>query len=69
LEILTREEFASLVLVGNTSAVTDRPAIIPFEHSVRLIALGYMVDLVGRLRMTTPGRQRIREGFEKEAVN
>jgi hypothetical protein len=66
---LTREEFASLVLVGNRSAVTDRPAVIPVEHSAKLIALGYMADLAGRLRMTTPGRQRIREGFEKEAVN
>ena len=32
---------------------------IPAEHSARLIALGYMVHLEGRLRMTTAGRVRI----------
>jgi hypothetical protein len=58
-ETLTREEFASLLTVGNTCAVSDPPAAIPTEHSDRLIALGYMADLSGRLRMTTPGRQRI----------
>jgi hypothetical protein len=59
-EMLTREEFASLFTVGNTSAVLDPPAAIPTEHSARLIALGYMVALAGRLRMTTPGRLRMR---------
>jgi hypothetical protein len=59
-EMLTREEFASLFAVGNTSAIVDPPAVIPAEHSTRLIALGYMVDLAGRLRMTTPGRLRMR---------
>src|SRR5271169_5109518 len=62
--ILTPEEFASLVTVANTCAVTRRPAAIPAEHSARLIALGYIVDIAGRLRMTTPGRQRIAAGFE-----
>jgi hypothetical protein len=57
-EMLTREEFASLLKVGNCS-VLDPPAAIPGEHSAKLIALGYIVDLIGRLRMTTPGRQRI----------
>jgi hypothetical protein len=56
---LTREEFASLLTVGNTSAVLEPPAVIPAAHSARLIALGYMADLSGRLRMTTPGRARI----------
>jgi hypothetical protein len=56
---LTREEFASLFTVGNTCAVSEPPAVIPAEHSARLIELGYMVDLAGRLRMTTPGRARI----------
>ena len=56
---LTHEEFASLLKVGNTSAVLDPPAVIPAEHSARLIELGYMADLAGRLRMTTVGRQRI----------
>jgi hypothetical protein len=60
-KMLTREEFASLLLVGNASAVSDPRAVIPAEHSARLIALGYMVDLAGRLRMTTPGRLRIRK--------
>ena len=68
LQMLTREEFASLLMVGNTSAV-DPPAAIPAEHRAKLITLGYMVDLDGRLRMTTPGRQRIREGIEKQAVD
>jgi hypothetical protein len=60
-KMLTREEFASLLTVGNTRAVLKPPAVIPVEHSARLIALGYMVDLAGRLRMTTPGRLRIRK--------
>ena len=60
--MLTSEEFASLVAVGNTSAVTSPPAVIPAEHSARLIALGYMVYLEGRLRMTTDGRIRIYAG-------
>ena len=62
-EKLTREEFASLLKVGST-IVLDAPAIIPAEHSARLIGLGYMVDLAGRLRMTTPGRRRTAAGFE-----
>jgi hypothetical protein len=60
-KMLTREEVASLLIVGNTCAVLEPPAVIPVEHSARLIALGYMVDLAGRLRMTTPGRLRIRK--------
>jgi hypothetical protein len=62
--MLTREEFASLLTVGNTCAVRDPPAVIPAEHSTRLIELGYIADLAGRLRMTTPGRSRIAAGFE-----
>ena len=61
-KMLTREEFESLLTVGNTSAVTQPPAVIPAEHSARLIALGYMVDFKRRLRMTTPGRIRIYAG-------
>jgi hypothetical protein len=56
---LTREELASLLNVANTNAVLEPPAVIPAQHSVRLIGLGYMVDLAGRLRMTTAGRYRI----------
>jgi hypothetical protein len=57
-QMLTSEEFT----VGSTPAVNGPPAVIPAEHSARLIALGYMVDLAGRLRMTTPGRIRIYAG-------
>ena len=62
-EILTREEFGSLIVVSNTSAASASPAVIPADHSLRLIALGYMVDIRGRLRMTTPGRIRIMAGI------
>jgi len=62
MKMLTPEEFASLLTVGNTSAVTRPPATIPAEHSARLIALGYMVEIDGRLRMTTQGRVRIYAG-------
>jgi hypothetical protein len=51
-EKLTPKEFASLLSVGNTSVRSSAPAI-PAEHSARLIALGYIVHLEGRLRMTT----------------
>jgi hypothetical protein len=60
-QILTPEEFASLLLVGNSSALF-RPPVVPAEHGDRLISLGYMVDIGGRLRMTTPGRIRIYAG-------
>jgi hypothetical protein len=65
---LSKEEFASLLTVGNTCAVLEPPAVIPAAHSVRLIALGYMADLSGRLRMTTPGRARIAAGFENRSL-
>jgi hypothetical protein len=61
-KVLTPEEFTSLLTVGNTSAVTSPPAVIPAAHSARLIGMGYMVDISGRLRMTTPGRIRIHAG-------
>jgi hypothetical protein len=61
-QMLTREEFASLLLVGNAPATIRPPAVIPAAHSARLIVLGYMVDIEGRLRMTTPGRIRIYAG-------
>jgi hypothetical protein len=63
-KILTREEFASLLTVGNTCAVLEPPAAIPADHSASLIRLGYMVNLSGRLRMTSLGRSRIKAGFE-----
>jgi hypothetical protein len=58
---LTHEEFVSLLTVGNASANSAAPAI-PAKHRARLITLGYMVFLEGRLRMTTPGRIRIYAG-------
>jgi hypothetical protein len=60
-KMLSPEEFASLLLVGNTPVNGSAPAI-PAAHSARLIALGYMADIAGRLRMTTPGRFRIYAG-------
>jgi hypothetical protein len=65
---ITREEFASLLIVSETCAVLEPPAVIPAEHRTRLIVLGYVVDLLGRLRMTTPGRRRIRAGFENRPL-
>ena len=58
---LTREEFVSLLAVGNAPVHGSAP-LIPSAHSARLVELGYMVDLAGRLRMTTPGRLRIYAG-------
>jgi len=67
-ENLTCEEFASLLTVGNTCAVREPPAVIPAEHSARLIAMGYMVHLDGRLRMTTTGRWRIALGIQNRPL-
>jgi hypothetical protein len=61
-QMLTPAEFASLLRVADLSAFRNAPAVIPTDHSDRLIALGYMVDLEGRLRMTTAGRVRIYAG-------
>ena len=60
-QMLTTEEFASLLTVSNAPVNRSVPSI-PTAHSARLIALGYMVDLAGRLRTTTPGRIRIYAG-------
>jgi hypothetical protein len=60
-DALTAEEFASLFVVGNVPP-NGRAPIIPGAHRDRLIALGYMVFLSGRLRMTTNGRVRIYAG-------
>jgi hypothetical protein len=61
MKMLSPDEFASLLLVGNTPVNGSAPAI-PAAHNARLIALGYMVYLEGRLRMTTLGRYRIYAG-------
>jgi hypothetical protein len=60
-KVLTIKEFASLLTVGN-ARVNDPAPVIVAEHSAKLIILGYIADLEGRLRMTTPGRMRIRAG-------
>jgi hypothetical protein len=60
--MLTQEEFASLLLIGHAPSTYGTLAVIPPEHSARLIALGYMADIHGRLRMTTPGRIRLAAG-------
>jgi hypothetical protein len=62
--MLTLEEFASLLLIG-TPSTYGPPPVIPCEHSTRLIALGYMVDIQGRLRMTTPGRHLLAAGADR----
>jgi hypothetical protein len=40
-ESLTLDEFVALLAIGNTSRVTDPPAVISAEHSARLVDLGY----------------------------
>ena len=44
---ITREEFASLLTVGNCSML-DPPAVIPAQHSARLIGFGYLADIAGQ---------------------
>jgi len=60
-QMLTAEEFASLLTVGNAPANSPVTAI-PADHSARLMALGYLVDRAGQLCMTTQGRIRIYAG-------
>jgi hypothetical protein len=55
---VTPEELASLLKVANRSAILEPPAINPSEHRARLIGLGYMANISGRLRMTTTGRRQ-----------
>jgi hypothetical protein len=66
-KMLTREEFASLLTVGECS-VRDPPAVISADYRAKLIEMGYMACLLGRLRMTTPGRQRIAAGFQNRPL-
>ena len=68
MKTLTREEFVSLLIVGNSCAVTDITAVIPAEHTARLIALGYMACLSGRLCMSKSGKSRIATGFENKPM-
>ena len=57
-EFLTRDQFISLLMVGDARP-HGHPPIIPIDHETLLVRLGYVVRLQGRLRMTTPGRIRI----------
>ena len=66
--MLTHEEFSSLRLIG-TPSTYGAPTAIPPEHSARLIALGYMADIQGKLRMTTPGRIRLAAGTKQLQMN
>jgi hypothetical protein len=63
-KVITREEFASLLAVGRCSMLQP-PAVVPGEHRARLIWLGNIADIGGRLRMTTSGRRRIAAEFFK----
>jgi hypothetical protein len=60
--MLTHEEFSLLLLIG-TPSTYGSAAVIPAEHKARLIALGYIADVQGRLRVTTPGRMRLADGL------
>ena len=60
--MLTDEEFASLLLVATPSTYGSLTRIPP-EHSIRLIELGYIADIQGRLRMTMLGRNRLAAGL------
>ena len=62
IEIITADEFASLLRVADLSTFRDSPAVIPAGHKERLVALGYLTDISGRLRITTLGRNRINAG-------
>jgi hypothetical protein len=44
--MVTREEFASLLLIG-TPSTSRRRTVIPPKHRSRLIALGYLADIEG----------------------
>ena len=57
-EVLTRDQFISLLMIGDARSGGPAP-IIPIDDEILFIKLGYVVDLQGRLRMTTPGRMRI----------
>ena len=57
-EFLTRDQFISLLMVGDVTPSGLAP-IIPIDHETLLVRLGYVVNLQGRLRITTHGRQRL----------
>lgn len=57
-EVLTLDQFVSLLMVGDEGP-NDPAPIIPIDHETLLIRLGYVVKLQGRLRVTTSGSMRI----------
>lgn len=58
IEFLTRDQFISLLMVADAGPNSHAP-IIPIDHETPLVGLGYVANLQGKLRMTTPGRERI----------
>jgi hypothetical protein len=58
-EFLTRDQFISLLMVGDVTPTGLAP-IIPIDHETLLVRLGYVVNLQGRLRITTHGRLRLK---------
>jgi len=57
-EFLNSDQFISLLMVGDVTP-TGRAATIPIDHETLLVRLGYVVNLQGRLRITTHGRLRL----------
>jgi hypothetical protein len=57
-EFLTRDQFISLLMVGDVTPGGLAP-IIPIDHETLLVRLGYVVNSQGRLRITTHGRLRL----------
>ena len=57
-KMLTSEEFASLLTVGNTPAVNCPPEVIPAEHSARLIALALQLPTCFEMRTLSGGLVR-----------
>lgn len=66
-EFLTRDQFIALLIVGEARPNSPAP-IIPADHEIFLSGLGYVVNLNGRLRLTTPGRMRL-VSVEKYRLN
>jgi hypothetical protein len=57
-EFLNSDQFISLLTVGDVTP-TGRAPTIPIDHETLLVRLGYVVNLQGRLRITTHGRLRL----------
>ena len=57
-EPLTRDQFISLLMVGDARPDSYAP-YIPIADETLLVRLGYVERLEGRLTLTAPGRARI----------